>query len=202
MTDYVTADELRAYIGSDTTNFQTVAETVVTVASRAVEQMCDRYFYQDGTVTARYYPVSNPWYLCVDDISTSTGLLVAADDAYAGTYTTAWTVTTDFTLAPVNPSKTGTTWPYNEILSTTTKAFPPSIPGRMNTVRVSAKWGWAAVPADVKQATLMHAAWLFKQKDAADGFVGLDGWGPTRSKPNAAVQDLLGPYMKSKISVA
>jgi hypothetical protein len=48
MSDYLTTDELRAWIGSDTTNFEGAAQAACTVASRAVEKMCSRYFYADS----------------------------------------------------------------------------------------------------------------------------------------------------------
>lgn len=202
MSDYITEDELREYIGSDTTNFATTAASVCTVASRAVEQFCGRYFYADSVVSARYFPVWNNWSACTDDISTTTGLIVATDDGYDGTYGTTWTITTDFVLQPANPARSGTTVPYRELAATGTKVFPPSYRGRPNPLKVTATWGWAAVPADVKHATLLHAAWLFKMKDSPDGFVGMSGWGEVRVRENAAVASLLTPYALDTVAIA
>lgn len=201
--DYIQPTQLRDWINSSTTTSDGAVQAACTVASRAVEKLCGRYFYQDGSATARYFPVDDNWYARVDDISTTTGLLVATDDAYDGTYSTSWTITTDFTLEPINPSSTGVTVPWTQICATgANKIFPKSYWGRPNPLKVTAKWGWASVPDDVVHATRIYAAWLFKQKDAPDGFVNVDGWGPRFMRDNPSVRTLLGPYMRNVISVA
>ena len=201
MTNYLTVDDLRDHIGSDTTNFAGVAARVCTVASRTVEQMCERYFTQDSGVTVRYFDPYSHWECPVDDISTVTGLLVATDDAVDGTYGTSWTITTDFLLKPINQRRGGISgWPYECIQAVDTRSF--TLNTRRPFVKVTAKWGWAAVPDNVTQAALLGAAYLFKMKDAADGFVGVDGWGPVRMKQNPAVHDLLLPFMKVPVATA
>ncbi len=202
MTDYITSDELRDYIGSDTTNFQSVVSSSCTVASRMVEQATGRYFYQDSVATARDYAACNSFQVDTDDISTTTGLIVATDDQYDRSYSTSWTITTDFIVHPVNPSASGTTRPYTSLIATAaSKWFPRPWYGQREPVRVTAQWGWAAVPDDVKQATLILGAWLFKMKDAPGGTLGLDGWGPAVYKENKNAALLLGPYMKDPVSV-
>ncbi len=125
MTDYITPDELRDYIDSDTTNFQSVVASSCTVASRMVETATGRYFYADGTVSERFYPACSAYEVETDDISTTTGLIVATDDQYDYTYATAWTINTDFVLDPSNPTATGITRPYTKILATgSSKWFP------------------------------------------------------------------------------
>jgi hypothetical protein len=200
---YITADELREYIGSDTTNFEGLADSAVTVASQKVDAMCDRTFTPDSTATARVFDPLNTWCAPVDDFWTTTGLIVKTDDGGNGTYSTTWTLNTDFILAPNNGRQGGITgWPYTEIRPLNSRGFytwfgirrPPFI-------QVTAKWGWAAVPDAVKIASLMLAAQTFKMKDAPDGYVGLDGWGPVRIKENPAVRDILSPYMRAQIAV-
>lgn len=202
MSDYLTTDVLRAWIGSDTTNFEGAAQAACTVASRAVEKMCSRYFYADGSVSARYYEPDDYYTVCVDDISTTTGLLVATDDGRNGSYSTSWTIATDFLLEPQNASASGETVPYTEICATGTRFFPAPYLGRHKTVSVTAKWGWASTPDAVTHATRLYAAWLFKQKDAPDGFIGLDGWGPRFLRENPTVHALLQPYMRDPLTVA
>ena len=203
MTNYIDPDELREYIGSDTSQFQTVIDTLCTVASRSVESICDRNFTQDTSATAQYFD-PRTWYCCeVDDISTTNGLLVATDDDGSGNYSTSWTLNTDYFLEPVNQRQGPISgWPYTELTVLQTKVFRKQSLNLRPLVKVTAQWGWAAVPEPVKQATLIAAARLFKMKDAPDGFVGLDGWGPVRVRENPEVKALLGPFMKYPVVVA
>jgi hypothetical protein len=202
MTDYITPDDLRAWIGSESTNNATAVQLACTVASREIEQLCERYFWQDSAVRDQDFPVDDQWSCCVLDISTTTGLVVKTDDSYNGTYSTTWTINTDFTLEPRNPSAYGVTVPYTELRATGNRLFPPSVRQQRYPVRITAKYGWSAVPDAVKQATRSAAAWWFQQKDAPDGSIGIDGWGPRFVRDTPAVAKILGPYMKNPIAVA
>jgi len=203
VTDYIAGTDLRAYIGSDTSSFGSVVASVCTVASRAVEAMCDRTFNPDATAGTLYLNPENRQEVCFGlDIYTTTGFSLAVDDG-SGTYPTTWTLNTDYLLEPRNQrygSIAG--YPWTSVRAVGGKWFPPSQNG-YESVRVIGKPGWAAVPAEVTLASLEVAAKLYKAKDAADDYVGLDGWGPTRLRaefPMAA--KILGPYMRSPISVA
>jgi len=199
MPDYVTVDNLRDYIGSDTTNFAAVAQSACTVASRWVEAKAGRTFFGDSTVSARYFDPISAWECNVDDISTTSGLIVATDDGGNGTYSGTWTYNTDFILEPVNSRQGGIAgYPFTKVkvLGNQSRGFFINRVWSMRPfVKVTAKWGWAAVPDDVTQAALMKAAEVFKMKDAANGTIGLDGWGPVRFRENPAILALLGPYM-------
>ena len=199
MTDYITTLDLRAYIGSATTNFDTVAQDACTSASRMIETMCERVFTTASTATTRYYMPTDHYCVDVDDFYTTDGLIVATNDgAVYGAYDTPWTIGDDFRPYPINGRSGAIDVPYNALLAVGGKYFWRYI---FETVSVTAKWGWAAVPAPVRQATLMAAAQLFKLKDAPDGFVGLDGWGPARVRENPAIRTTLGPYMRHPIAV-
>src|SRR5690348_8178617 len=103
MSNYITVPELRAYVNDTGTQNQSVFDDAVESASRQVEELCGRYFTQDSTVSTRTYFPYNTYECCVDDISTTTGLLVAIDTNGDGTYDQSWTINTDFFLEPVNP---------------------------------------------------------------------------------------------------
>lgn len=47
-------------------------------------------------------------------------------------------------------------------------------------VRVTARWGWPAVPDEVHEATLILAARLYKRKDSPEGVLGSSEWGVVR----------------------
>ena len=202
MADYVTEDGLRAYIGSESTNFASILPTICTVASRGIDGLCGRYFSQDAAVSVRYFDPDDPYCTPTDDISTTTGLIVATDDAANGGYSTAWTLDTDYFLEPVNQRQGPVGgWPYTEITALNTRWFARNVISRRPLVKVTARWGWAAVPDQITHAALIAAARLFKMKDAADGFIGLDGWGPVRVKENPEVRALCGPFIRNPVVV-
>jgi hypothetical protein len=61
---------------------------------------------------------------------------------------------------------------------------------------VTARWGWSAVPAAVKTATVLRAVNLFKRKDAPHGVAGFDGFGVVRLRQDPDVMVLLQPYAR------
>jgi hypothetical protein len=67
-------------------------------------------------------------------------------------------------------------------------------------VRVTAKWGWPAVPDTVVQATLIQASRLYRRKDSPEGVLGSAEWGTVRLgrvDPDvyALIQQLILPGM-------
>lgn len=61
-------------------------------------------------------------------------------------------------------------------------------------VRVTARWGWPAVPTQVAEATLRTAARAYRRKDSPDGVAGSSDWGLIRV-PN------LDPDVRQMLSV-
>lgn len=204
MTGYITSDDLRDYIGSDTANFATVADSVCTVASRMVDNLCDRTFSADTNASIRTFPITTRFLVEVDDFYTTDSLIVKLDDAGNGTYTTTLTIGTDFSVQPANQQVGGINgYPYTHIRAGYTRPLFPYPLAVVDYVQVTAKWGWETVPDPVVQSTLVLASQLFKGKDAdGAGYVGLDGWGPVPVKESKWVRSLLGPYMRAPIASA
>lgn len=173
--DYVTTAELKAYLRISDTDDDTLLALWITAASRAVDKHCGRQFGQVATVEAREYATMfdshRRCYLAViDDLPTTTGLIVLDEDAVE---------ITDYTLEPVNALLKGRpqerlwvtnsfgtaalSWPYN---------WPyPLVPtGRPLTI--TAKWGWTAVPSAVKMATMLQAARFASRRDSPYGIAG------------------------------
>ncbi len=198
--NYITGLELREYLGSDTTNWADLIDAACTVASRTVEGMTDRIFFDEGVVSTRYYEPED--YYCVepDDFSTATGLVVQTVSNYvSGTYDLTWDATS-YRLEPVNRNHGPYSgWPYEKIVARgISRFFPLPVPGLPETVAVTAQWGWEAVPEQIKHATLIAAKRLFQLKDAdPTGTMGLDGWGPVKIRENPEVRALLEPFARS-----
>jgi hypothetical protein len=157
-------------------------------ASAAVESYCGRVFTLDTTATARVYDVTRSDRVAIDDIATTTGLIVKT--GRPGSFTTTLTVDTQYWLKPLNAVAQGRPyeWVFTEDLFTVAP-YP--------TVQVTAKWGWPSVPAEVSQATLLLAARLYARKDSPTGVAGFGDYGVVRiTASDADVARLLDPYAK------
>jgi hypothetical protein len=202
---YITVDELRAYTKDPGQLDQSIYEDAIAAAEVEVNAVCGRYFSQDAAVSVQYFWPDSNGCCPVDDISTATGLIVAVDTAGTGTWSDTWTITTDYFLEPINQNQGGIVgWPYTEIRATlASKYFPQRyFPYVRPTVKVTARWGWAAVPAPVKQATKIIATKLYKMSEAPFGVAGFDQWGTIRVGNIPEVQNLLGPFMLDRYAVA
>jgi hypothetical protein len=203
---YCTLDELkpelRIPVLLDTTD-DTRLEVAIAAASRQIDAHCGRFFWRDATVHTREF-YANEYRRCeVDDISTVTGLIVQVDDDDDGVFETTLTQSTDYILRPLNAFDRHPVWPYDEIVlvDAINGNFPMSQSGRPG-VRVTARFGWAAVPDDVKKACLVQSAMLFKSADAVFGVTEFANAGAALRvgrtiNPIAAA--LLEPYCKPRV---
>jgi hypothetical protein len=174
---------------------ETILSSVLLASSRAVDAYCGRRFHADTSATARVYRADHPAYVTVDDIATTSGLVVKADTGDTGTYDQTWTITTDFVLEPANGKSGGLEGlPYTKIAAVGARSFPTI--GQRPRVQVTAVWGWTAIPEAITEATILKAAQLYRRKDSPDGVVGGGDFGVIRisrfEDPHVAA--LLGPY--------
>ena len=201
---YATAAELRDRFGIDDVDDDAQLEDALDAASSWVTSWCQRDFNQAASATARlYYPRGSV--VNVDDIASTTGLVVGSDEDDDGVYEVTWTITTEFVLEPLNGIMDGITgWPYTRLRSLDVRSWPTAGPYRPP-VSVTALWGWPAVPAAVKTAALIMAARLFKRRDSPEGVLGgFADFGPVRvgTRLDPDVEALLFPYRKQIVQVA
>jgi hypothetical protein len=194
--------ELRIPVLLDTED-DTRLEVAIAAASRQIDAHCGRFFWREaGTHTREFY--ANDHRRCeVNDISTVTGLVVQVDDDDDGVFETTLTISTDFILRPLNAADHVPVWPYDEIVlvDAINGNFPMSQSGRPG-VRVTARFGWPAIPDDVKKACLVQSAMLFKSADAVFGVTEFANAGAALRvgrtiNPIAAA--LLEPYCKPRV---
>lgn len=179
---YVTLAQVKGYLGipvADTVD-DTLLEQIVESASRSIDRIAGRYFYQDSTATARYYRAVSPVSLLVDDISTTSSLTVAVDTSGGNTYPTPMVYDTDFIVEPFNAAATGR--PYTLLTAIGPQYFPYPWNYRPG-VKVTARWGWPSVPDDIVEAALILSADLYKRKDSVGGVLGLSEMGAIRMSP-------------------
>ncbi len=141
-------------------------DRAIEAASRSIDQFCVRRFYQDSALATRYYTPTDTRHLEVDDISTSTGLVVSQDTGLDNTFEQAWTVddysgSFGFRLQPENEGA-----PWNRL-----ESLAGVWPTVRRSVKVIAKFGYASVPMEVEAATLLLATRYYTRKDAPFGVI-------------------------------
>lgn len=172
--DYVTAADLKGYLRIGDTVDDAEVALAITTASRAIDQFANRQFGQADPAVARRYTwscasrIDRRAALAVDDISTTTDLVVALDTADDGTFSTTLTIDDDFELWPYNAAADGKPWTHIVLTAGASRSFPTTA----GAVRVTAKFGWAAVPVAIEQATLFQASRFFADREAPFGVAG------------------------------
>lgn len=201
---YCTLAQLKSQMRIPTadTDDDTRLELAVAAASRQIDAHTGRRFWQDSVVVAREYVADDNDCIFVDDISTTTGLIVKVDTDLDGTYETTLTIGTDFRLFPLNAAAMVPVWPYDEIRirSTSTTYFP--IDDDVPSVQVTARFGWPAVPDDVTKACLVQAGLLFKADDASLGAIQFADAGVAlrmQNRLHPVAEALLEPYRKAAV---
>lgn len=198
---YIDLADLKDYMSIQGTSYDTRMTSVCAAVSREIEAWCHRQFNQAGTVSSRVYNPTSYTLTMVDDFFTTTGLVIETDDHCDGTFSTAWTAA-DYQLEPLNGIRNAVPgWPFWSIQAVGfSRRFTSA---RRANVRVTANWGWAAIPDLVKEAALMLAADTFQTKDSRFGVAGSDQFGNvTRVRDNVVAQSKLKHYVRGRVFVA
>ena len=198
---YATLVQLKDRLGITDTVDDLTLNDALDGASRGIEAECHRQFNDAGTETARvFYPISG-WVVRTEDFQSSAGLIIATDPGYDGTYEIVWTAA-GYELHPLNGIVNGQTgWPYSKIRAIPATGFYFPCTGRAS-VKVTARWGWAAVPKPIKIATLILAEDLAKLKDLPFGSGGYGEWGRIKARENPNVLLRITPYIRSQVQAA
>lgn len=171
MADYATAAELKSALGITDTDDDSDIAVVLTAASRALDDFCGRFFFQDST--AREYVAEHSDVLYTDDLVSVTTVSIDNDDDDVAELALA---AADWHLEPLNAAANSK--PFTRIATTLggTRAF-----NRARRVKVEGTFGWPAVPDGIKQATIHQATMLLKSsKEGTLGVApvaGFDGAG-------------------------
>lgn len=159
---YASAAELASWLGvPEDPELALACES----ASRAIDLSCNRQFGLLSSSEFRWYTaifIRDRWVIPVDDFMTEASLTIEVDNDGDGTPEAE---ITDYRLTPVNSAAIGRPWTAIEVLPSST--LKPN--GCRHSVRVSARWGWSAIPNAVKLATLMQAALLHERRTNVAG---------------------------------
>jgi hypothetical protein len=175
-------------------------EKAIESASRSIDRMTNRRFWADATATARQYRATDFYRLFVDDISSTTGLIVKTDTGGDGTYETTLTFNTDYILDPINAPQQER--PFTVVTMVGTTLFPSPINLRPG-IQVTAKFGWynGTPPDDVEEACLILSTDLVKRASSVGGVLGLSELGAIRMSPlGRDVQAMVRPYRREVLA--
>jgi hypothetical protein len=199
MADYITATEFKTRIGATTNTSDLRIAEHIAAASREIDSMCGRRFNADAAATARIYHPIDSHRVIIDDALEITA--VATDTADDGSYSTSW-ASTDYATYPLNgvgPNRQSG-WPTTQLVAIENRTFPLH---RRASVQVTAKWGWTAVPDDVKEACYLIAHRLYYERDVPSGVLpGSAEFGGTGLRELRSVDKLLKPYKRYEPNVA
>ena len=199
---YTTVATFQSYTGMSTiTADETVnIEKAIESASRSIDRMTNRRFWADANATARQYRATDFYRLFVDDISSTSGLIVKTDTGGDGTFETTLTLNTDYILDPVNAPQLER--PFTVVTMVGTTLFPSPVNLRPG-VQVTAKFGWynSIPPDDIEEACLILSTDLVKRASSVGGVLGLSELGAIRMSPlGRDVQAMVRPYRREVLA--
>ncbi|MGH3735837.1 MAG: hypothetical protein ACRDT6_09490 [Micromonosporaceae bacterium] len=189
--DYATVAELKSFLRIGDTADDAELALAVAAASRAVDLHTHRQFGQVAAAEERLFTACwdrrpRRWTVELDDVQDLTGLTVTVEGGPI----------TVFTLEPVNAAQKGK--PYTGLVVDTDSAVTPT--SDEHGVTVTARWGWTAVPAPVKEATLLQASRFHARRDSPYGVAGSPELGSELrllARVDADVGVALGKFVRS-----
>lgn len=187
---YATLVQVKAALRITDSTDDALLEQAIESASRRIDGYCGRFFYQTIATVVQIRATEFSTQL-VKDISDTTVIVKSQNDG-TGTFATTWLQGTDYMLEPLDASIVGV--PYTAITAIGGKVFTASVPNAPPTLQVSALWGWAAVPSDVREACVLLSMRQFARLNAALGVVGFADMAVTVRAVDPDVRDLLNPY--------
>ena len=200
---YITQNQLKAFVGIPTSDSQDddILDDAINAASRQIDAFCGRQFYADGSTSARKFFTNHLYRLRVDDISTTTGLVVKYDDDDDGTYETIVS-SSDFQVLPINGvvgGIQGNPFYIVELISDGNHEWPLDFSSNRPRAEITAKWGYATTPEQIRQATLMLASELFAMRNAPLGVAGIGDFGVVNIQQNREITRLIAPFRKGTV---
>lgn len=191
--DYATTQELRERLGmSHDLQEEPELALSLTSASRAIDDWTGQRFWADATVVARIFDGTKGRTIETGPIAYSAGVVVETDDNDDATFETTWAAT-DYTLVPLNAPADEEPWTGIRRAKAGTRTWPTAA----DSVRITARYGWASVPSRVKEATLLQAARWILRKDTPYGWVDMantESAVKLAQALDADVQVMLSPY--------
>lgn len=185
---YATLAEVKSALRLTDSTDDSLIEQAIEGASRRIDGYCNRWFYKTTATAVKVYPATL-YQVGTDDIADAS-ITLKIDSASDGTFATTWTQNQQYQIEPLNAVITGN--PYRRIVAINGYQFPIAIDKPL--VQVTAQWGWASVPSDIKQACILLSIRGFARLNAALGVVGFADMAVQVRAVDPDVRDLLHTY--------
>jgi len=191
---YCSLADLKAALRVQDSIDDSLLELAIESASREIDGYCERVFY--STSATRVYAPTNIYTVTTDDIISVTTLKSSSDGV---TYDITW-ATSDYQLEPLNGVAGGLSTPYTRIRATGNYLMPSFSVGTFYElealIQVVGVFGWSAIPAAIRQATVILAMRLFKRLDAPLGMISNDMGSMRVGRFDPDVEALVAPFRK------
>ena len=211
-TQYVDKDDVKTWLGITGTGQDANLDIAIDAACRAIDDFVGREFIQSETVETRYYDCEFMDYAFIDDIATTTGLVVTTLNQ-DGTDDQTLVLDTDYYLYPLNADKLTPTMPFDKIVMAIEnggKILPTSHPKGL---KITAKFGFpdqhnagSYIPEAITQAALIQASRFWQRKNSPMGFSGNPETGQAPiiflSELDPDVKNLIKGFKKSTVTLA
>jgi hypothetical protein len=201
---YATLTQIKGYMSISDNTDNDLLEDLIESASRSIDRIANRRFYLDAVASARLYRAYSDIFVYIDDLGTTTDLVVKTDSNGNGSYAKTLTLNQDYILDPLTAPSLSR--PYTQLTMVSNTETWPIFPGLTQNglrpgVQVTARWGWPSVPDDINMACLILTADLYKRKDAPGGILGLGDLGVVRMSPiGRDVTAMVRAYKKEVIA--
>jgi len=200
---YATRNQIKAAlrIGTADTIDDDLIDNCAGAASRLIDGYCNRKFWAVASATSRLFTAEDSFYCSIDDVA-GTAITVQTSNNGDGIFDVTFAVT-DYQLEPLNQNLDGLTWSYDKVRAVGDYLFPTlnSNYGSQALVKITAIFGWPAVPEEVTQATIIQASRLFKRYDSPLGVAGFGDMGAIRVSRalDPDVAQLVEPYRRMRM---
>jgi hypothetical protein len=192
---YLTTAEARTYAGLSDLADTELLDDVVTAVSRAIDNACQRTFFQQAA-QARTFVTQSADLLTLGAFNDLVSITTLKFDRDGDGVFEETISATNFGLLDSDFPETG---PYTAVELYNQTWFP--VPGgtagtgRTKLTQVTGTWGWPAVPAQVKQACRLQVARVMKRQESPLGVAGFGEFGVVRvSRLDPDIDAMLQPY--------
>jgi hypothetical protein len=198
--DYLSVDQLKATLRITNESFDTELQLAITASSRQIDNWYGDQFWSSGEPSTRLLQADTSTHVRPGVFASTDGVVIETDVDGDGVFETTW----DASAWQPAPSAPMFGYPYERIIAVGNQFFPApkrhsdrhrycggywdygygygdygydSFYGnnRAARTRITAQWGWAAVPAEVQQACQILAIDHYKSKDFTNGSAGISG---------------------------
>jgi hypothetical protein len=192
---YCTLQEVKDALRITDSVDDTILELSIETASRQIDDLCERQFYQTVGATRVFAPRDS--FICeIDDLVSLTSLKTST--AADGVFDVTWAAK-DYQLEPLNSLAGGIPSPATQIRAIDDYWFPLAM--EEATVQVVGTFGWSSVPRAIKMATILLSMRLYKRMDSPLGVAGVGELGVIRvSRIDPDIEALIMPFKKMRMA--